>query len=436
MKAFQTGLISAVILLVAAAFWTQGRNMLTQRQAAWQAAESELRLKIQATWDKEAEALALRNEAATTQLSARLEAERQQRNGGAWLTAQRDPTLNIEGMLREVAKAVVPSTAQVICSVDRFVEYALAIELAEAASPEQMAAWCRQILGPGARYLHQLRFVYKGEALSLLDRGDIEAIPDWLRADTSVILDRFAHQERLMADARTRSAEAAEAEKDLDAPRLQSQRSASSAPIASTAAPHFDAFARRFESNLVVILRIQDRFRLMHNVDELTTRISLEARLEQLTNDVKVLEAQRVLLSNPALDWDNRRPTEVSEVDRQTLVKEIQTRYAAMEEGKQYWEALKAESDQLLRYLLFLKRTWGVWTVEKEGVYWVKYSDLSMGQEHGSLRTGLQTLEKKAGEAYYRWTVKAWGGVYGRLVDPEPAPGTRRKSLPKARTEP
>lgn len=436
MKAFQTWLIGGLILLVAAAIWTTGRNALTQRQSEWQTAESDRRLKMQAAWEKELEALTQRNDAALQDLSARLEADRQQRSGGAWLKAQHDPTLSIEGMLRVVAKAVVPSTAQVICTVDRFVEYALAVELPEAASPEQMAGWCRQILGPGARYLHQVRFVYKGEALSLLDRGDIEAIPDWARAETSAILDRFAHQERLMADARSRAAEAADAEKEDDSPRLQSQMSRSVLTLGDKAAQQFYSFARHFESNLVVTLRTQDRFRLMHNVDELTTRISLEARLEQLTNDLRVLESQRLLFSNPALEWDNHRPADVTEADRQSVVKQIQSSYAAMDEGKRYWEALKAEADQLQRYLLFLKRTWGVWTVEKEGVYWVKYSDLGMGQEHGRLRTELQQLEKKSGQAYYQWAAKAWGGVYGRAMDPEPAPGTRRKSLPKAKADP
>lgn len=436
MKAFQTWLMGGVILLVAAAIWTTGRNALTRRQSEWQAAESDRRLKMQAAWEKESEALTQRNEAALQDLSARLAADRQQRGGGAWLNAQHDPTLSIEGMLREVAKAVVPSTAQVICSVDRFVEYALAIELAEAASLEQMAGWCRQILGPGARYLHQVRFVYKGEVLSLLDRGDIEAISDWPRAETAAILDRFAHQERLMADARSRAADAVEADKEDDTPRLQSQMSRTALPLGDRAAQQFSSFARHFESNLVVTLRTQDRFRLMHNVDELTTRISLEARLEQWTNDLRVLDSQRLLFLNPALEWDNHRATDLTEADRQAVVKQIQSSYAAMDEGKAYWEALKAEADQLQRYLLFLKRTWGVWTVEKEGVYWVKYSDLGMGQEHGRLRTELQQLGKKSAQAYYQWTDKAWGGVYSRAKDPEPAPGTRRKSLPKSRSEP
>ena len=423
---------AGVVLLGVAWAWSSGRNALSARALEWQAREAALAQQARVGGEQELERTGAVNQQEIDALETRHAEELRRLTGGSIASVLRDPKLSIEGMLREVGTLVLPAGTRVVCKVDRFVEYSLVAELSGPATPDEMAGWSRQILIPGAGYLHLLRFVRNGDVLASLDRRDIEAFADWSGVGTSNIIARFSDQERLLAQVRARTAEVSQnLQEDEDGPRLRAGTLKGDAEMSANSASLFGGFARRFESNLVAVLQAQDRFRLMRNVDELTTRISLAVRTEQVTNELRSLDRLRLLFTDPALEWDNQRSTEVSEADRQAVVQRIQVGYGAAMEGRAYWEALKLEAQALHRYLAFLQRSWGVWTVEKEGVYWVKYSDYAMGTEHGRLREGLDRQSKAAAQAYARWVDKAWGGVYGREPEPPPPTRGRPKALPK-----
>ncbi len=432
MRTFQTWLWAGVVLLGVAWAWSVGRDALSARTQEWRAREAALVHQAQRESEQELEATSLADQGEIGALESRHAEELRRVTGGSIASVLRDPNLSIEGMLREVGLLVLPRATSVVCKVDRFVEYSLVAELSVPATPEEMAGWSREILTPGARYLYLLRFVRNGEVLASLDRRDIEAFADWSKVGTSDILTRFSDQERLLEQVRARSAEVGQnLQEQEDEPRLQAGTLKGEVELSANSADLFSGFARRFESNLVTVLQAQDRFRLMRNVDEFTTRISLAVRAEQITNELRSLERRRLLLIDPALEWDNQRSAEVVAADRQAVVRRIQAGYGAASEGRVYWDMLKQEAEALHRYLAFLQRTWGVWTVEKEGVYWVKYSDYAMGAEHGRLREVLDRQSKAAVQAYARWVDKAWGGIYGREPELPPPVRTRPKALPK-----
>ncbi|MBI1840212.1 MAG: hypothetical protein HYR88_05100 [Verrucomicrobia bacterium] len=279
-----------------------------------------------------------------------------------------------------------------------------------------------------APYLHWIRFVREGVLLAALDRRDVEALAAvGGGVPTQAIVDRFKNQERLIAEA---ALPPNESEKPEAASRLRAEGDGGDAVLDPEAVRLFNEFAHRFETNLVELLEIQDEFRLMRNVDEIITRVSLRARSERLTRDLRIVEARRLLLINPALEWEHTTPGSVDPSSRRAAAQRIAAQYKASVEGERLFDALKAQGDSVEKYVSLLLKAWGVWTVEKEGFYWVRFSDAALGREHDAARDAVTKREKDAVKAYHDWTEKAWGGIYAR---PEPSrdPKTRPKALPK-----
>ena len=358
MRIFQTAIVAGLALLVIAGVWRLGKEGLRQRQAALEARSMVWMNQLQKTREAGHDSSIEKAKQELADLERAQELEWQSVLGGRGGRAIKDPGFSLETLIREWASSIVPTDSRVVAQVDRFVEFSLLIELSRNTTEEEVAQWTRSILSRLSTYLYGIRFSREGIVFASFDRGDVEALGDGAASvSTQAIVDRFKDQERLMAQGAVPSEESSTAEAS---PRLRSQAidSASAVFASVDGRALFDAFARRFETNLVQLIEIQDELRLMRNVDEVITRVSLTARVERLSQDLRVVQSRRLMLMNPALEWDQSLGGESGDKTlRRATAQNIISQYQANIEGEKLFEALKAQCESVEKYLAFLSKT-------------------------------------------------------------------------------
>jgi hypothetical protein len=128
---------------------------------------------------------------ADAQRQARHLAQLTEACGGPAAFVVKNPAYPIWQMLEQLTKAGVPAGSKVQVRVDRFIEFAITVELPRAATPRELAEWSQFIVGPANEYVYDLRFVYKNTVVGALDRPMIDSVPDWLAVSLDEIASRF-----------------------------------------------------------------------------------------------------------------------------------------------------------------------------------------------------------------------------------------------------
>lgn len=87
-----------------------------------------------------------------------------------------DPSLTLTERIEHLARRVVGEAIGVSVVVDRFVEFAVVLEVPRVPPVQELAVWSRDLLRHTAPYLHSLAFVHGGKVLGAVDRSTIEAV--------------------------------------------------------------------------------------------------------------------------------------------------------------------------------------------------------------------------------------------------------------------
>ena len=105
--------------------------------------------------------------------------ELEQALGGPLLALTKDPSLNIETMLRKTAQACAPKGASVEVHVDRFTEFDIDLIVRASLTKLEMANIAKKFLALCSQYVNSVRFIYQREMLGELDKRAIDQVPNW-----------------------------------------------------------------------------------------------------------------------------------------------------------------------------------------------------------------------------------------------------------------
>jgi hypothetical protein len=99
--------------------------------------------------------------------------------GGPLGAATKNPDLDIQQMIQQIAGACAPTDALVSVTVDRFTEFDVAVVLNEKPGFASLAAISRRLLQNTVPYIYSLRFIQGNSLLAELEDADIESVTNW-----------------------------------------------------------------------------------------------------------------------------------------------------------------------------------------------------------------------------------------------------------------
>lgn len=99
--------------------------------------------------------------------------------GGAEAAAAKNPELNIQQMLKEVAVACTPAGTTVSVTVDRFTEFDVALVLPNVLPLDNLATISKSLLKDTSSYVHSLRIIQDNKMLANLNDMAIGSVTNW-----------------------------------------------------------------------------------------------------------------------------------------------------------------------------------------------------------------------------------------------------------------
>jgi hypothetical protein len=275
--------------------------------------------------------------------------------GGPLGAATKNPDLDIQQMIRQIALACAPTDATVSVTVDRFTEFDVAVVLNEKPALANLAAISRRLLQNTVPYVYSLRFIQGNSLLAELQDADIESVTNW-----NTLPDAAALALLQAAAERDQPASPGSDEAQADQPPAQQDLSPDQTKINQAR----DAFKDDYAEHVRRLNELVTQLNRAARLDTIQTSSEFETQISWLDGESSEISAERHYFMNQPESFGKFLSEQGLDAELINILKRGQDERAAAQElaYSDVFDALSEYQQQIRKFLATMNDYRNEWT--------------------------------------------------------------------------